>query len=100
MAYGFDSKERFLLAPPMTHGAGTFVLPVLHAGGCLVIAGKATAEQLHALLDTYAVTSTWVPPTLLQRLVQAQRAAPRSLPALRNLLYGARRALSRCCRRR
>jgi acyl-CoA synthetase (AMP-forming)/AMP-acid ligase II len=29
-----------------------------------------------------------VPPTLLQRLVQAQRAAPRSLPALRNLLYG------------
>ncbi|MPT37047.1 MAG: long-chain fatty acid--CoA ligase, partial [Achromobacter sp.] len=70
MAYGFDSKERFLLAPPMTHGAGTFVLPVLHAGGCLVIAGKATAEQLHALLDSYAVTSTWVPPTLLQRLVR------------------------------
>jgi acyl-CoA synthetase (AMP-forming)/AMP-acid ligase II len=88
MAYGFDSEERFLLAPPMTHGAGTFVLPVLHAGGCLVIAGKATAEQLHALLDTCGVTSTWVPPTLLQRLVQAQRAAPRSLPALRNLLYG------------
>ena len=88
MAYGFDSEERFLLAPPMTHGAGTFVLPVLHAGGCLVIAGKATAEQLHALMDSHGVTSTWLPPTLLQRLVQAQRAAPRHLPALRNLLYG------------
>ncbi|WP_042794081.1 class I adenylate-forming enzyme family protein [Achromobacter insolitus] len=88
MAYGFDSEERFLLAPPMTHGAGTFVLPVLHAGGCLVIAGKATAEQLHAWMDAHEVTSTWVPPTLLQRLVQAQGAAPRTLAALRNLLYG------------
>ncbi|WP_454695213.1 class I adenylate-forming enzyme family protein [Achromobacter aegrifaciens] len=88
MTYGFDSEERFLLAPPMTHGAGTFVLPVLHGGGCLVIAGKATAEQLHALMDTHGVTSTWLPPTLLQRLVQAQRAAARHLPALRNLLYG------------
>jgi len=88
LVYGFDSDERFLLAPPMTHGAGTFVLPVLNAGGCLVIAGKATADQLHAWMDTHRVTATWVPPTLLQRLVQAQQAAPRGLPALRNLLYG------------
>ncbi|NYT77616.1 acyl--CoA ligase [Alcaligenaceae bacterium] len=88
MVYEFDSDERFLLAPPMTHGAGTFVLPILGVGGCLVIANKAKASLLHQIMDTHQITSTWVPPTLLQRLVEAQTSLHTFLPALRNLLYG------------
>jgi len=88
MVYGFDCRERFLLAPPMTHGAGTFVLPVLGVGGSLVIANKASAAQLHHLMDEHQITSTWVPPTLLQRLVDVQQSLDTPLPALRNLLYG------------
>lgn len=88
MVYEFNSNERFLLAPPMTHGAGTFVLPVLGAGGCLIIANKATAARLHQIIDTHQITSTWVPPTLLQRLVEVQSSLHTDLPVLRNLLYG------------
>lgn len=88
LTYRFDAGERFLLAPPMTHGAGTFVLPVLGAGGCLVIAGKANAAQLLQVMADRGVTACWVPPTLLLRLAEAQESQPRPLPALRNLLYG------------
>lgn len=88
LVYEFDSHERFLLAPPMTHGAGTFVLPVLGVGGCLVIANKASAAQLHRIMATYRITSTWLPPTLLKRLVDEQHTQPVPFPALRNMLYG------------
>lgn len=88
LVYGFDRHERFLVAPPMTHGAGTFVLPVLGVGGCLIIANKATPTKLHQAMTTHKITSTWLPPTLLQRLVEVQSVLRSPFPALRNLLYG------------
>ncbi len=86
--FRFGADERFLVSPPMTHGAGTFVLPVLAAGGCLVIVDGARAASLLDALASQRVTSTWVPPTLLYQLIDQQMAQPRALPALRQLLYG------------
>src|SRR5690606_26120060 len=88
MVYGFNEEERFVVAPPMTHGAGTFVLPVLGQGGCLVLLQKPTAENLHATLHTHAATSTWLPPTLLYKLLEVQKRRALTFSSLRNLLYG------------
>lgn len=88
LVYGFDRDERFLMGPPMTHGAGTFVLPVLAAGGCLVIMDAPRANVLLDALESQQVTSTWVPPTLLYQLIDHQAEQPRAVPRLRNLLYG------------
>ncbi len=88
MVYGFDADERFVVAPPMTHGAGTFVLPVLGAGGCLIVMNKPSAAQLHEVLHAQRATSTWIPPTLLHKLLEVQKTAQAEFPALRNLLYG------------
>lgn len=88
MVYGFTDAERFVLAPPMTHGAGTFVLPVLGSGGCLVVLSKPSAHELHAVLHTQRATATWVPPTLLYKLLEVQKAERLAFPALKNLLYG------------
>ena len=88
LVYAFDRHERFLVGPPMTHGAGTFVLPVLAAGGCLV---TMDAPRVDSLLDAMAhmqITSTWVPPTLLYQMIDKQVQHPRPMPQLRNLLYG------------
>lgn len=88
MVYGFDRDERFVVAPPMTHGAGTFVLPVLGAGGCLVVMNKPSAGDLHGVLQAQRATSTWIPPTLLYKLLEVQKADRREFPFLKNLLYG------------
>ncbi|MBF6617648.1 MAG: AMP-binding protein [Candidimonas sp.] len=88
MVYGFNEEERFVVAPPMTHGAGTFVLPVLGQGGCLVLLQKPTAENLHATLHRHAATSTWLPPTLLYKLLEVQKRRALRFSSLRNLLYG------------
>ncbi|MBB1650971.1 MULTISPECIES: class I adenylate-forming enzyme family protein [Delftia] len=86
--FGFTPDERFVLGPPMTHGAGTFVLPVLAAGGCLVIMDGAKADRLLDALHAHQATGCWVPPTLLYQLLDLQAERPRPLPGLRNLLYG------------
>jgi acyl-CoA synthetase (AMP-forming)/AMP-acid ligase II len=86
--YGFTPADRFVLSPPMTHGAGTFVLPVLACGGCLIIMDGAKADQLLDAMSQHEATGSWVPPTLLYQLLDLQADRPRTLPRLRNLLYG------------
>lgn len=86
--YGLDSTDRFLLSPPMTHGAGGFVIPVLAAGGCLVIMDGAKAAAILDAMAAYEITGTWVPPTLLYQMLDEQAKQPRPLSRLRNLLYG------------
>lgn len=86
--YALSAADRFLLNPPMTHGAGTFALPVLAAGGCLLIMDGARAGQLLDALSQHAVSCTWVPPTLLYQMLDEQASRPRALSSLKNLLYG------------
>ena len=86
--YGLNATERFLLSPPMTHGAGGFVVPVLAAGGCLVIMDGARAASILDAMATHEVTGICVPPTLLYQMLDEQASQPRLLSQLRNLLYG------------
>ncbi|MHA7599873.1 class I adenylate-forming enzyme family protein [Alicycliphilus sp. T452] len=86
--YELSEMDRFLINPPMTHGAGTFVVPVLAAGGCLVIMDGAKADPLLDAMSRLEVTCAWMPPTLLYQLLDRQASRPRPLARLRNLLYG------------
>ena len=86
--YAFSATDRFLLNPPMTHGAGAFVLPVLASGGALVIMDGVRAEPLLDAMSAQEVTGIWVPPTLMYQMLDAQQVKPRAVPRLRNLLYG------------
>ncbi len=86
--YELVKADRFLVSPPLTHGAGTFVVPVLASGGCLVIMDGAKADQILDAMALHEVTGTWVPPTLLYQMLDRQADRPRALPRLRNLLYG------------
>jgi len=86
--YGFCAKDCFLISPPMTHGAGTFLVPVLAAGGCLVIMDGARAHVLLDTMRTHSISGTWVPPTLLYQLLDQQERQAVPLLRLRNLLYG------------
>jgi acyl-CoA synthetase (AMP-forming)/AMP-acid ligase II len=86
-AFGFDATERYLVAAPMTHGAGMFMMPVIAAGGCCVIPGPLDASGLADALESRAITTTWMPPTLLYGLMDQPGIAGRRL-SLRHLIWG------------
>lgn len=87
LTFRFDPDEAYLCAAPMTHGAGTFVLPVLATGGRVVMVRNAKPDALAATMEARGVTAIWVPPTLLYAMTEEQRARPRHLK-LRHLVFG------------
>jgi fatty-acyl-CoA synthase len=85
---GLSARDRYLVAAPLTHGTSTYVLPTLATGGALVFPDGSKAEQLLDAAGEHDATFTFAPPTLIQMLAMAQSARPRSLKALRCLIYG------------
>jgi fatty-acyl-CoA synthase len=85
---GFTDGEVYVCAAPMTHGAGSFILPTLAVGGKVVIEHSTEPAQLLNALDASAATAIWVPPTLLNMMIHEQRTAPRPLKHLRHVIFG------------
>jgi fatty-acyl-CoA synthase len=87
-AYGFDETSRNLLAAPITHGAGTYLLPVLAKGGCHVILAEMNAHTVLDALTNRGITNVFMPPTLFYMVMEVGAGTGVTFPALRHLIYG------------
>jgi acyl-CoA synthetase (AMP-forming)/AMP-acid ligase II len=58
-------------------------------GATIVVQPKFEAGAALDLIEEHRVTNTFMPPTLLQRLVEAQEQRPRDLSSLRAVILGA-----------
>ncbi|WP_449433538.1 AMP-binding protein [Pseudomonas putida] len=85
---GLTPEDRYLVAAPITHGTGTYMLPLLGAGGALVFPQASTPAALLDSAMQHRATIFFAPPTLIQSLAEEQRHAPRDLSSLRYLVYG------------
>jgi fatty-acyl-CoA synthase len=88
IAFELTEQDRYLCAAPMTHGAGSFLIPVLSRGGCVVMTSDAKASNMLDLIQAEHITATWVPPTMLYSLIDEQKRAPRKVESLRHLIWG------------
>jgi acyl-CoA synthetase (AMP-forming)/AMP-acid ligase II len=89
-AHGFDARDRFLLAAPMTHGTSCYIAPLLAAGGTLVLlGGRASTDAVADAFVHKGVTATFLPPTLIYMLMSALGDAGAAFRSLRLLIYGA-----------
>lgn len=87
-AYGFTPADRYLVNAPLTHGASTYILPILGAGGAFVFPQDTRpATLLHTIVE-HDVTTFFAPPTMIQMLVDAARGVNMPAPTLRNVIYG------------
>ncbi len=87
-AYNFTPKDRYLVNAPLTHGASTYILPILGSGGAFVFPEDTKpAALLHAIAE-HEVTTFFSPPTMVTMLVEAARTANVRTPSLRNVIYG------------
>ncbi|QTO23307.1 class I adenylate-forming enzyme family protein [Burkholderia seminalis] len=87
-AYRFDETTRNLLAAPITHGAGTYLLPVLAKGGCHVILAEINAHTVLEALAKRGISNVFMPPTLFYMVMEFGAGSGATFPELRHLIYG------------
>src|SRR5260370_4459528 len=88
--FGLNQSDVHLVCGPGYHSAVSF-LATLHGvlGATNIIQPKFQAEGALDLIERHGVTTAFMAPTLLQRLVDAQERRPRNLSSLRALILGA-----------
>jgi acyl-CoA synthetase (AMP-forming)/AMP-acid ligase II len=88
--FGLNQSDVHLVCGPGYHSAVAF-FATLHGvlGATNVVQRKFEAEGALDLIERHRVTTTFMAPTLLQRLVDAQERRPRDLSSLRALILGA-----------
>jgi fatty-acyl-CoA synthase len=87
-AYGFAPADRYLVNAPLTHGASTYILPILGAGGAFVFPEDTKPATLLHTIAEHKATTFFAPPTMIQMLVDAARSMNVPTPTLRNVIYG------------
>jgi fatty-acyl-CoA synthase len=83
------SALRFLIATPMSHGAGTMVGPVMLRGGTVTCIDRFSADELVDTVQREAITATFLVPTMLYALLEELGdGRPPELDSLETVLYG------------
>src|SRR5690606_11422553 len=71
---GFTSRTRMLVALPLTHGAGSFIIPTLYKGGRCVFHAGFNAERVLDAISRGEVTAAFFVPTVLITLMEHERS--------------------------
>ncbi|PVX28630.1 long-chain fatty acid--CoA ligase [Sphingomonas pokkalii] len=87
--FGFGEDERMLVVAPLTHGAGTFLLPVMAVGGCNILLDGAKAPGILETIGAERITASFMPPTLIYSVTDHALAAGIRYDGIRHLIYGA-----------
>ena len=87
--FGFDAGDRHLCVAPISHGAGTLMVPILSKGGMNYLVETPTPEHVLSLLEDGTGTTTFVPPTLIYAIIDAAKGRQPGFPELRHVIYGA-----------
>jgi acyl-CoA synthetase (AMP-forming)/AMP-acid ligase II len=88
--FELSQSDVHLLCGPGYHSAVSFFSALHQAlGATVVVQPKFEADQALDLIERHRVTTMFIAPTLLQRLVEAQQATPRDTSSLRGIFLGA-----------
>ncbi|RBL86419.1 long-chain fatty acid--CoA ligase [Streptomyces cavourensis] len=86
--WGLTPDDRYVVAAPVTHGTGTYLLPVLASGGAHVLLEAATPAAITAAFRERGGTLSFMPPTLIYMIMAQPGVSRADFPRLRNLIYG------------
>ena len=86
-AFGFAEDERFLAAAPITHGTSCFLLPVLAAGGAIVVGESPKPDAVLAALAEREITATYLTPTMIYNLLSEPSVREGAFSRMRHLIY-------------
>lgn len=84
-----DEDDTFLVAGPLSHGAGTIVWPMVSFGVKQVILPAFDPSRVLELIERERCTVTFLVPSLIQKVVNHPDAKKRDLSSLKAVFYGA-----------
>jgi acyl-CoA synthetase (AMP-forming)/AMP-acid ligase II len=88
--FGISGEDIHLTCGPGYHSAVAMFGALQHLlGGTIVVQPKFEADAALDLIQRHRVTTTFMAPTLLKRLLDAQAARPRDVSSLRAIFLGA-----------
>jgi fatty-acyl-CoA synthase len=80
---------RFLCPTPITHGAGSLIVPTLWHGGTFILQQGFDASRVLDAIEHRGVTSTFLVPTMVYTLLDHPRTRGIDFSRLHSLMYGA-----------
>jgi acyl-CoA synthetase (AMP-forming)/AMP-acid ligase II len=86
--WALTADDRYLTAAPITHGTSTYIMPMLAAGGTLVLVDRPKPAEVLAALAERDVSLTFVPPTTIYMMMAEPGIEALRFPRLRHLIYG------------
>ncbi|WMD19824.1 AMP-binding protein [Achromobacter seleniivolatilans] len=87
-SWSLTYEDRYVVSAPITHGTGTYLLPVLAQGGAHVLLDAVTPATITAAFRERGGTLSFMPPTLIYMIMAQDGVSRADFPKLRNLIYG------------
>lgn len=87
-SWGLTAEDRYVVSAPITHGTGTYLLPVLAQGGAHLLLDSVTPATITAAFRERGGTLSFMPPTLIYMIMAQPGVTRADFPRLRNLIYG------------
>jgi acyl-CoA synthetase (AMP-forming)/AMP-acid ligase II len=87
--YQFNQSDRNLAIAPLTHGGSHYILPILAAGGCHLLMPTADVNAITHALKEQRASISFMPPTLIYKLLDETDISEDDCPHLRHITYSA-----------
>jgi fatty-acyl-CoA synthase len=80
---------RFLCPTPITHGAGSMIVPTLHHGGTFILQQGFDKERVLDAIEQRGINALFLVPTMVYALLDHPRTRTVDFSGLHSLMYGA-----------
>lgn len=87
-SWALTCDDRYVVSAPITHGTGTYLLPVLACGGAHLLLDAVNPATITAAFRERGGTLSFMPPTLIYMIMAQEGVSRADFPKLRNLIYG------------
>ncbi|MGH1371474.1 MAG: class I adenylate-forming enzyme family protein [Cellvibrionaceae bacterium] len=87
--FEFNASDRNLAVAPLTHGGSHYILPLLAAGGCHLLHSAPNPEKILTAFRRDKASVSFMPPTLIYKLLDQPDIKHTDFPHLRHLTYSA-----------
>jgi len=87
--FEFTASDRNLAVAPLTHGGSHYILPILAVGGCHLLHSAPDPKEILTAFRQHKASVSFMPPTLIYKLMEQPGIGNDDFPHLRHLTYSA-----------